>query len=218
MDRRQAYERRVWRLAHLLASPDQAIPLVRRVVWRRGGDLDQLDPAHLDRLVILTARDLPPDGRVAWASTLARGEGQRTRHGHEYMPVPPAPAADLLRHLHAMPRQPMEAWVLSRLDGLDLMAASRAMDCSKTATARHLDAADEHLRQRYASETDNPKGCGTDRLTAATAALRNWLDALDPAPALARAHKADRIQRRTWLAIVLMSALAAAAVLSRLLF
>ncbi len=220
MNRQQAYERRVWRLAHLLASPDQAVPLVRRVVWRRRGDLDRLDAAHLDRLVILTARELPSGSRVAWANTLAHGESTGTQHRHEYMPVPRPPtlAAELLRHLHSMPRQPMEAWILSRLDDLDLMAASRAMDCSKTATARHLEAADEHLQRQFArAESDanaDSASSEVNNVTAATEALRAWLDDLDPAPALARAHREARIRRRVTLALIVLGAIALAAVLA----
>lgn len=43
-----------------------------------------------------------------------------------------------------------------------------------------------------------------DPLTAATAALRNWIDSLDPGPALALAHRQARIRRRVRLALIVL--------------
>lgn len=121
LTRRRAYEARVWRLAFLLTgSRARAGELVVEVLGRRA-DPSELDAAHLDRLVVLASRHHTPS---------------------------PAPGADGAHaRLLALPAQAKEAWILSRVDGLDELAVARAMDCSRTAARRHLVHADDLLAQ-----------------------------------------------------------------------
>src|SRR5215207_1672933 len=124
---RAAYERRVWRLAYLLSGdPAGAAVLVDRVL-RGQPDLASLEPARLDRVVIQHARELP------------------RRRGAVPPITAPVPAGEVRKAMDALlsiPEQPREAWVLARVDELDELHFSRAMDCSRTASRNHLAAGD----------------------------------------------------------------------------
>jgi DNA-directed RNA polymerase specialized sigma24 family protein len=124
-DQLRAYQRRVWRLAYLLTgNAPGAAALVDRVI-RAQPDLMNLEPARLDRLVIQHAREVPTAPILAAASL-------------------PEPDPEIRRTLEAvirLPEQPREAWVLARVDELDELHISRAMDCSRTASMHHLAAA-----------------------------------------------------------------------------
>jgi hypothetical protein len=84
---------------------------------------------------------------------------------------------------------------LTRVDGLDLLQVSRAMDCSKTAAERYLAKADEALQVSL----------GTD-LEASIMELRRAADALDPGPILRTYRHSVRKHRRirliTWILLL----------------
>jgi DNA-directed RNA polymerase specialized sigma24 family protein len=166
----RAYQRRVWRLAYLLTgNAPGAAALVDRV-FRAQPDLMNLEPARLDRLVIQHARDLPV------AAPLAAGQ----------LPEPPPGVRRTLDAILKLPEQPREAWVLARVDELDELHVSRAMDCSKTASMHHLAAADTQMAAALG-----------DTAAAAIRSLRGFADALNPDPII-RAHRelARRIRFR----------------------
>lgn len=169
--RRDALERRIWRLAFLLTGDARgAVALVDRILDAQP-DPGALDPAHLDRLVIQQAREMT--------------RAPKPRRGAS---PPPGPMPSLNPHAQqalaaalSMPHQPLEAWVLVRIDELDELRMSRAMDCSKTAARTHLAAADDQMQQKLG-----------ESLSPAVAALRAAADSMDPGPIIA----AHRVQRR----------------------
>jgi len=175
-DRRQqrdALERRIWRLAFLLTGDARgAVALVDRILDAQPNP-GALDLAHLDRLVIQQAREM---GRAQEPPTGPPAPGA--------MPALNPQARAALTAALSMPHQPLEAWVLARVDDLDELRMSRAMDCSKTAARTHLAAGDEHMKQRLG-----------DTLNPAVAALRTAADALDPGPIIA-AHRTIRRKER----------------------
>ncbi len=168
----------MWRLAFLLTGDREgAATLVDRILDAQD-NLDSLEPARLDRLVIQQAREMmgvkvppPLSHPPAAAEAIARGLGA----------------------VHALPAQPREAWILSRVDMVDELWMSRAMDCSRTAARMHLSGAEEQLRGRL--------GEGYD---ATIVALRSFADGLDPGPIIAAnrsQRRKARIRRRTAAAI-----------------
>ncbi len=166
-------ERRIWRLAFLLTGdPDAAADLIARVLHSRP-DPTALDAARLDRLIVLRSREIAPGASRS---------------------VPGAPE-DAARALHAalsMPPQPLEAWVLTRVDLLDELHVSRAMDCSRTAAGNHLASADARMKTLLA-----------DRLDAGVSALRAYADSLNPAPLIAQARARARARRKRRAAVTL---------------
>src|SRR5262245_21467690 len=122
-DRRDALERRVWRLAYLLTGDrDGAAALVDRILGAQG-HREGLGPARLDRLVIQQAREMI-------------GVGVHYPGGAQEQEKDLAMRA--LKASHTLAAQPREAWVLARVDMVDELWMSRAMDCSRTAARTHL--------------------------------------------------------------------------------
>lgn len=119
---RAACERRVYRLATLLAgNPTAATHVIEQVVDAQP-DLRNLDSAHMDRLTVLRSREIR-------AATLV----------HDLVPVAVAEA------VASLTPQQREAWVFSRVYQAPEREVARAMDCSVTATQRHLQAADDRI-------------------------------------------------------------------------
>ncbi len=114
-----ACERRVYRLAALLTGDPDAATGIMEAVLRAQPDLRALASARLDRLTVHRCRERP--ARPLPALVLQ------------------ADAASVIASLAAQPRQ---AWLLVRAYGLPLRETARAMDCSVTATTRHLERAD----------------------------------------------------------------------------
>lgn len=169
-EHRHALERRIWRLAFLLTGdPAGAAALVDRILKAQPRP-ESLDPAHLDRLVIQQAREM--DRAKAAPAQVAPGSG-----------LEPA-AQEALTAALSMPHQPLEAWVLARVDELDELRMSRAMDCSKTAARNHLGAGDEQMRAKLGG-----------KLEASVAALKAAADGLDAGPIIA-AHRAKAKKER----------------------
>lgn len=210
MNRRDAYERRVWRLAYLLTGADEsaAAALVARVVDAQP-DLEGVDTGRLDRLVVLSAREwaASPSGRKRAHGRLAPPTAVSTSPTRPPAsaaagPALPASARDQRLPLHGiaaqalqaavrLPRQSLEAWILGRIDELDGVGVARAMDCSRTAAQRHLELAD-----RAMSETLG------DGLGPAITALRSAVDTLDPGAAVHAYRVVRRRERRIRRAII----------------
>lgn len=173
--RRSAYEARVWRLAFLLTGGAEPALAVVEGVLRTRPDLSRVAPEHLDRLVVLHARE--------WANA---GSRRRTRRGSVALelPQPSTSASRALRAAAAMPRQSLEAWVLTRLDGLDEITVSRAMDCSKAAAIRNLQQADDALAAVLGGSVAGD-----------IEALRAFADGMDPAPFLVLGRRRCRRRR-----------------------
>lgn len=165
-------ERRIWRLAFLLTGNAHAAAELIHGVTRSRPDPATLEPARLDRLIVLRSREHP-----------AGGEPQ--------MPGAPDDARLALRSALALPPQPLEAWILTRVDELDALHVSRAMDCSRTAAGNHLAAADERMKSRLGPDHDR-----------AVAALRAYADSIDPVPLIAAARRRAAERRRRRLTIV----------------
>jgi hypothetical protein len=123
MLKREACERRVYRLATLLTGDPVAATRVIEAVVDAQPDLSKLGNARMDRLTVLRSREITP-------ATLA-AEG-----------VPPRMTTALSR----LSFQHREAWVFTRVYRLTAREAARAMDCSVTAMNRHLQMADSAMR------------------------------------------------------------------------
>ena len=148
-------ERRAWRLALLLTgSPGAAERVILRVLDAQP-DLEAVEPSRRDRLVILRARE-----ETASASNPPRPAfAERVRAAHmQRRGVTPTDDADerppfegvanaLLQLSRRLPRQQHEALMLHRVEGLELRQTARAMDCSTTAAARHLDEAERVIAE-----------------------------------------------------------------------
>ena len=178
---REACERRVYRLALLLTGNERAATGVTATVVGLRRDLHRIGGARLDRLTVLRSR-----------------EARRT--------APDSPLVDApIRHaLGSMPRQQLESWVFHRVFQLPLREMSRAMDCSVTATERHLDLAEDMLE----------KEAGVGASSRATTQVRQWILGID-VPVVYRRRMVRK--RRTRLAlriagIVLILAVIGAAV------
>ena len=172
---RVACELRVYRLATLLTGdPVKATRVIEAVVDAQP-DVRRLDSAHLDRLTVLRSREIEP----AEIADPALG---------------PAAAGALAR----LPDQAREAWVLTHAYQLGLRETSRAMDCSTTATRRHL----EHAEQSLAAALGNAVEIARKRLGAYSMSLS--------IPDFFRARRRRRHQaRRLLLALCLLALIAA---------
>ena len=187
---REVYERRIWRLAYLLTGNAPGAARLADRVLRDQPRIERLEPARLDRTVIQHARDLP----------------RTTSEAIPDLPAPQGEAAEALRAVLSLPEQPREAWVLARVDELEDLHVSRAMDCSKTASRNHLNAADAQMASRFAGDALRP-----------ARALRAFADSLDPGRII-RAHRQERRTRAVRRAAVVASvALVALLVLALLL-
>lgn len=138
--KREACERRVYRLAALLTGDPAAACRVAEAVVHAQPDLRRLDSARLDRLTVLRSREMAPAVLV-----------------HDAVP------AEIAAALARLDAQPREAWVLSDVYGLSLRETARAMDCSSTATSRHLDRArrglERSLGERLANAAESLQAC-----------------------------------------------------------
>ncbi|MCP3903769.1 MAG: hypothetical protein GY715_09055 [Planctomycetes bacterium] len=173
-----ACERRVYRLAVLLTGDRVAGARVIEEVLGAQPDLRELDDAHIDRLTVLRSRE------VRAAAIRDDAVGPET--------------ADAVA---ALDRQPREAWVFTRVYRLGPRELARAMDCSVTASQRHLERADRAMRDALGG-----------RAAEAPPVLLGFSHALE-VPAFYRADQASRRRRRLVLVatvvIVLVAALAA---------
>ncbi len=163
---REACERRVYRLATLLTGNPLAATRVIASVVDAQPDLRRLDDTHMDRLTVLRSRELKP-GRLAIEAV-------------------PARAAEALASLTAQQR---EAWVFEHVYRVRRRDAARAMDCSVTASDRHLQLAEAAMTQQLG-----------DAAQGAVEAMLSYSMTLD-VPAFYRAGR-DRRRRRRLLMMV----------------
>ncbi len=122
---RQSCERRAYRLAALLTGSPVAAVGVMEAAIEAQPDLQRLDGAHLDRLTVLRSREVEASAMVDDAVPRAVAEA-----------------------LASLPSQHREAWVFVNVYRLPQRQTARAMDCSVTATQRHLALAEEAMAKR----------------------------------------------------------------------
>lgn len=176
-DQRRAYEARIWRLAFLLTGhPAAANQLIARIL-KAQPDVLAVDAVRLDRLVILQARE--------WAA----------RHERAFAASPPldTAAAETLTAALGLNHQLLEAWILARVDGMEGLSVSRAMDCSNTAVTNHLAEADREMAASLGS-----------RLVPGLEALRKAADGLDPRPFIEEVRQGQRARHRRRLMVMLL--------------
>lgn len=178
-ERVEAFRRRVWRVAFLLTGNTDAAGQLFKLIMRDRRRIESIDPARLDRLVVMRARE----------------HAERTRQQFD-----PEPA---LAPVYALDEQPLEAWVLRRVEQLDEITAARAMDCSKTALRLHLNVADEALAQAKVDAE------------VLASALRQRADTLDPAPTIEAWRKTRRRRSLVKLAVIAALLITAAITLWR---
>lgn len=188
--RREAYERRVWRLATLLSGDQhRAAQLALRIVDTRAS-LEDLDAPRLDRLVILTARRWRDDSQAGSdAGSAASGEASERQAGS----VPDAEM--ILRYLRSQPFQQGEVWILRRVDALEDIRASQAMDCSRSAAGRFLERAEADLLEHFGRPSEE-----------LASIVRDYADGLEPGPVISarRAELDERRRRRRTMVIVVL--------------
>jgi hypothetical protein len=169
---RAACERRVYRLATLLTgNPVAATNVIAQVIDAQP-DLREMDSAHMDRLTVLRSREIKPAVLVS-----------------DYVPIALAEA------LAGLTAQQREAWVFSRVYQMGVREMARAMDCSVTATQRHIEQADSYVRDKAGQSAHD--------------ALRAFSMSLD----VPRFYRMDRSRRQRVRAAIKWMAIAGAAVL-----
>lgn len=174
-----ACERRVYRLATLLTGDPDAATGVMEAVLRAQPDLRAMQSARLDRLTVLRCREVRSQPLHAEA---LRGEAARA--------------------IASLAAQAREVWLLVRAYGLPLREAARAMDCSVTATTRHLQRADETM----AGVLGGGVGGSIEALRAHSKSLQV------PAAYLARQDRRRRHRRVLTMVMLLLLALALLAI------
>lgn len=173
---RQACERRVYRLATLLSGDPAAATRVISDVLDAQPDLARLDSTHADRLTILRTRELLASMPKSTAAII----------------VDDALPHDIARALAHLEPQQREAWVLMRVYRMTDRETARTMDCSATATARHVELAESALREAR----------GRERAEAAAEAVRTYAMSIDVPPFHRRRIRRRRQMRLlAWLAI-----------------
>jgi len=177
---REACERRVYRLATLLTgNPVAATKVIAQVIDSQP-DLRNLDSAHMDRLTVLRSREIVPATLVAET-------------------IPPAMASALA----GLTPQQREAWVFARVYRAPDREAARAMDCSLTASQRHLELAEQAM--------DAKLGATASAARTAVLAYSMQLDV----PGFYRVQRRRRQHARlaTLLAVAALAAMVIAAIL-----
>ncbi|MHC4976742.1 MAG: RNA polymerase sigma factor [Planctomycetota bacterium] len=148
------------RVALLLTADSTRADDVLGVVLASQPDLRHVDIARVRRLVILRAREDrfgSPPRKKPW---LVRVRERHLRARGEALPAEQQPPTEVFdgialvafRACERLDRQQMEAWLLHRVEDLDLRQAARAMDCSTSALQRHLERAEASLGQTLGGE------------------------------------------------------------------
>lgn len=128
---RESCERRVYRLATLLTgNPNAAVKVIQAVVDAQP-DLRKLDDSHMDRLTVLRSREIKAGAIVS--------------------KLVPLKIAQALANLAPQQR---EAWVFMHVYKIPLRDMSKAMDCSTTATERHIDQATTELTEKLGTQSN----------------------------------------------------------------
>lgn len=173
---REACERRVYRLATLLTgNPNAATRVIEQVVDAQP-DLRDLDSAHMDRLTVLRSREIA-------TATLV----------HELVPAP------IAEGMASLSPQQREAWVFANVYRVPEREIARAMDCSVTATQRHLELARSAFAARLKPGDADP-----------AATLLRYSMSID----VPRFYHMQRQRRRHWrVAIIIIGGIAAALII-----
>lgn len=186
-------DRRAWRIALLLTGDAGRADAVMVRVLAAQPELEAIPPSRRDRLVLLRARETmaggarkPPIGlleRVRTAHLQRRGdeEAAAQREG-----VFSGVANALLQFSLRTPHQRHEALMLHRVEGMDLRETARAMDCSTTAAARHIEAAEQAVAEAMGQD-----------YTRASAMLRAQAREAAPGPSVLRTRRVV-LRRRRW--------------------
>ena len=128
---RESCERRVYRLATLLTgNPNAAVRVIQSVVDAQP-DLRKLDDSHMDRLAVLRSREIKSGAIV-----------------NKLVPL------KLAQALASLAPQQREAWVFMHVYKIPLRDMSKAMDCSTTATERHIEQAAANLTEKLGTESN----------------------------------------------------------------
>jgi len=175
---RDACERRVYRLALLLTGDRRAATRVIEEVVEAQSDLGKIDSARLDRLTVLRSREKAGAGTGGNRSTVV--------------------STDVTEALGRMPTQAREAWIFERVYRLDRREAARSMDCSRTATTRHLEQAEAALQQVL--------GSGAEADAAAERVLQYSLSVDVPGFYRAKQRRRRRWRRVRWLFLAMLLA------------
>lgn len=200
MDREEALQRRVIRLALLLtAEPSRAADALA-IILSTNPDILRIGESRIDRMIIQHAR-----------GELAPKTASVTDIPLQTVVSLSEPARRLWNASRTLDTQPREAWILRDLEEMDEIPTARAMDCSRTAIESvHRPAALNTLRQALPEDYDT-----------ALDDLRAALERLDPDPMLVRARAArDRTLRRRRITTVILIGvlLACFALLTYILF
>jgi hypothetical protein len=186
MDRSEAYQRRVWRLALLLTDSGAQADATLTHVLRTQSDILRIGESRLERMVVLASRQPAEAGGERSLNSLVELDESAVR---------------LWRAVRQLEQQPREAWIFRDLEGAELIPAARAMDCSRTALEQvHRKAALESLQATLGDAYDE-----------ALASLRSSLDAIDPTEALelaASVVRQARARRRVVTLVVVVVLLA----------
>lgn len=204
MDREDALQRRVIRLALLLTAEPIRAAEALAIILTTNPDILRIGESRIDRMIVQHARGelLPqpasseaPDSDIPLGAVVSLSD----------------PARRLWDACRTLDLQPREAWILRDLEEMDEIPTARAMDCSRTAIETvHRPAALNILRQTMAEDYEP-----------ALSELRSALEHLDPEPMLARAHAArdHAIRRRRFTTLILIGVLLACfAILTYILF
>lgn len=164
MDAREAYYRRAYRLALLLTDSDSAALRILERVADHVPKPERSSDARFDRAVIQSSRPVHEQ-----SDRENSGDGLESRSDLS------EDALQLWRLAHQLEPQPLEAWTLREVEGLDEVRAARAMDCSRNAMERiHLLGAMRFLQDSMG-----------DRYAPARDEIIRSLDTLDPSHAIA---------------------------------
>ena len=182
MDVREAYERRVWRVALLLTDDVHAAEEILVRVVGVQPELQKIGDTRLDRMVVQASREMTPDAdRVPLDQAVEIDEPTRT----------------LWHAVRDLGPQAREAWVFRQLEGMDPIRTAQALDCSRNALEEvHLAGARRVLEARL----------GESEAVEATRRLAAALEGLDASEALARAaaRRSEVMRRRRWVSATLL--------------
>jgi len=205
-DRRAAGLRRAWRLALLFSGDVERAREVHTAVGLRA-KVEAIEAYRLDRLVVLEHRERRGPRRrvsrdrgdgVGAASSASEAAGAVGASAGEGSARGLIDAAWAYEALEALSPQGREAWLLRRVEGMEEIAAARAMDCSKTALGHHL---------RHAERSMEEAGLDGEGLRRS---IVGWLEATAPhPPAEPRAARRRRRLRRAAWAVGIAAAAAA---------
>jgi hypothetical protein len=146
-------QRRAWRLALLVTGRADLADTALLAAMQRRVALRSLPQARRDRLTLICVREILGEAtmrrpgfleRLRSAHRSRRGAGPISASHYERIPFDGI-AADGADAMRALREQPREAWALHRVLNMDLRDVARAMDCSKTAAARHLEEAESAM-------------------------------------------------------------------------